>query len=138
MILLDTNVVSEIVAPKPDARVAAWVKAQPRRNLVTSEIVRAELLYGLAVMPVGKRRNELVAMLEGVFDEIGTVLPFTDRAAAAYASLAADRRHAGRPIGGFDGLIAATALAAGAAVATRDTAGFEGCGLTLIDPWHAG
>ncbi len=135
MILLDTNVISEAIKPLPDRRVAAWMTAQPRRSLCTAAIVRAELLYGVACLTDGKRRRSLTALVEAVLAELGTPLDFTAEAASRYAEIAARRRRLGRPIGAFDALIAATALASGAAVATRDVGGFEGCGLTLIDPW---
>ncbi len=137
MILLDTNVISEVIKPEPDRRVAAWMAAQPRHALLTSAIVRAEILHGFAIMADGRRRGSLMALAEAVFEELRQVLPFTADAAARYAEVTAKRRQIGRPINAFDALIAATALAAGTSVATRDTAGFEGCGLTLINPWQA-
>ncbi len=136
MILLDTNVISEVIRPAPDRRVAAWMASQPRQSLLTSAIVRAEILYGFAIISDGKRHRSLLALAEAIFDEVRHVLPITAEAAAHYAELTAKRRRVGRPIGGFDALIAATALAAGTAIATRDTAGFEDCGLTLINPWE--
>lgn len=137
MILLDTNVISEVIKPQPDSRVAAWMTAQPRRLLRTSAIVRAEILYGVAVMTEGKRKQNLTAVVIAVFEELGPALPFTARAATHFASVTARRRQLGRPIGSFDALIAATALEEGARIATRDIEGFSGCGITLINPWDA-
>jgi predicted nucleic acid-binding protein len=101
VIVLDTNVISELMRAEPDPAVLGWVARQPRALLYTA----------------------------------GRILPFEAAAAARYADIIVARRPAGNPIEGFDALIAATALGAGASVATRDTACFAGCGLTLIDPW---
>ena len=88
-------------------------------------------------MPAGRRRDALKATATAMFAEdfVGRVLPFGAAAAARYADVMMARRRAGRPIEGFDALIAAIAIAAGAGVATRDISGFDNCGLTLIDPW---
>jgi predicted nucleic acid-binding protein len=139
MIILDTNVISELMRARPHAGVFAWVAAQPRAMLYTTYINQAELFYGIAALPEGWRRAALDAAARAIFDEdfSGRVLAFGAAAAARYADIVVTRRRAGHPIEGFDGLIAATALSAGASVATRDTAGFAGCGLTLIDPWVA-
>lgn len=137
MIVLDTNVISELMRREPDPKVLAWVAAQPRALLATTHITEAEILYGIAALPEGRRRTALLAAAEAMFAEdfIGRILPFGAAAAARYPGIVVARRRAGNPIEGFDALIAATALAAGASVATRDTGGFMGCGLTLIDPW---
>ena len=123
--------------PDPDAAVLAWVAGQPRATLYTTKINQAEILYGIAMLPESRRRTVLAAACEAMFDEdlAARILPFGGAAAAHYADLVVARRRAGHPIEAFDALIAATALAAGAAVATRDIGGFEGCGLTLINPW---
>ena len=137
MIVLDTNVISELMRPKPHSRVLAWMANLPRPLLHTTHINQAEILYGIAALPKGRRRAALAAAADAMFAEdfAGRVLSFGAAAAARYPDIVLKRRQAGNPIGAFDGLIAATALAAGARVATRDTAGFEGCGLILIDPW---
>ena len=139
MIVLDTNVISELMRPDPYPAVLAWVAAQPRATLYTTRINQAEILYGIAAMPEGRRRVSLAAAADAMFAEdlADRILPFDGAAPAHYADLVTARRRAGNPIEAFDALIAATALAAGAAVATRDKSGFEGCGLTLIDPWTA-
>jgi len=137
MIVLDTNVISELMRPAPDAAVLAWVASQPRMTLYTTKINQAEILYGIAMLPEGKRRTALAAASEAMFDEdlADRILSFGGAAAAHYANLVIARRRAGNPIEAFDALIAATALAAGADIATRDIGGFEGCGLNLINPW---
>jgi predicted nucleic acid-binding protein len=137
--LLDTNVLSETMKSAPSAAVAAWLRKQPLRSLFTAAICQAEILAGIAVLPAGRRRADLEAMAAGIFSEDfhERVLPFDGNAATAYAQLFAVRRHLGRPIATADLIVAATAHAHGAAVVTRDAGGFEGCGLTLIDPWRA-
>ncbi|MGD0635580.1 MAG: PIN domain-containing protein [Beijerinckiaceae bacterium] len=137
MIVLDTNVISELMRARPDPAVQGWIRAQPRSTLYTASACQAEILYGIAALPDGKRRNELASAAEAMFSEdfAGRVLSFDSAAAAHYAEIAVARRRTGEPIEAFDALIAATALAARARVATRDTAGFAGCGLSLVDPW---
>jgi predicted nucleic acid-binding protein len=139
VIVLDTNVISELMRAAPDPRVLAWATAQPRALLWTTHLNQAEILYGIAALPEGRRRAALAAAAEAMFAEdfAGRILPFGAAAAARYPGIVLARRRAGNPIEGFDALIAATALAAGAGVATRDTPGFAGCGLMLIDPWTA-
>ena len=135
--LLDTNVLSETMKPTPSPAVASWLRKQPLRSLFTAAICQAEVLAGIAVLPAGRRRAELEAMATGMFSEDfhERVLPFDDRAAAAYAQLFAARRRTGRPIATADLIVAATAHVHDAAVVTRDAGGFEGCGLAVIDPW---
>jgi toxin FitB len=137
--LLDTNVLSETMRPRPAAAIAAWMRAQPLRSLFTAAICQAEILAGIAVLPAGRRRRELEAMATAIFsqDFDGRILPFDVRGANAYAELFAARRQMGRPVETPDLMVAATARAHGAAVVTRDRGGFEDCGLTLIDPWEA-
>ncbi|MBV8737036.1 MAG: type II toxin-antitoxin system VapC family toxin [Alphaproteobacteria bacterium] len=139
MIVIDTNVISELMRGEPDPAVLDWVTAQPRALLYTTYVNQAEILYGIAALPAGRRRTALATAAEAMFAEdfAGRVLPFEARAAARYSEIVIARRHAGKPIEKFDALIAATALAAGASIATRDTGGFAGCGLTVIDPWTA-
>jgi predicted nucleic acid-binding protein len=139
MIVVDTNVISELMRGEPHPGVLAWVTAQPRAQLYTTRINQAEILYGIAGLPQGRRRAALAAAASAMFDEdfAGRILPFEAKAAGRYPEIVLARRHAGRPIEKFDALIAATALSAGASVATRDTGGFSGCGLSVIDPWAA-
>ncbi len=137
MIVLDTNVISELMRPEPHSGVLAWVAGQPRGLLYTTHINQAEILYGIAALPDGHPRSALADAARAVFieDFADRILPFGPAAVVRYADLVTARRQAGNPIDGFDALIAATALAAGASVATRNTAGFSGCGLIVIDPW---
>ena len=140
MIVLDTNVLSELMRSQPATAVFAWVAAQPRDELYTTSVNKAEILFGIAALPDGRRRAALTAAAEAMFtgDFAGRVLSFDEEAAVYYAQIVAARRREGRPIEAFDALVAATTLAAGASIATRDTGGFAGCGLTLINPWEAG
>ena len=139
MIVVDTNVISELMRGEPDSAVLAWVAAQPRALLYTTYINQAEILYGIGALPEGRRRTALAAAADAMFAEdfAGRILPFEERAAARYPEIVLARRQAGHPIEKFDALIAATSLAVGASIATRDAGGFAGCGLEVIDPWTA-
>ena len=139
MIVVDTNVISELMRGEPDSAVLAWVAAQPRTLLYTTYVSQAEILYGIGALPEGRRRTALAAAATAMFveDFAGRILPLEARAAARYPDIVLARRQAGIPIEKFDALIAATTLAAGASIATRDAGGFAGCGLTVIDPWTA-
>jgi hypothetical protein len=139
VIVLDTNVLSELMKPAPDTRVVAWVALQPTSSLFTTFVSEAELRYGVALMPDGARKHALGEAVAGMFEEdfAGRVLPFDGPAAKAYAGIAADRRRLGRPISQFDALVASTARSRGAAVATRNRADFEHCGIAIVDPWRA-
>ena len=137
MIVLDTNVVSELVRITPESVVLDWVARQAPQDVFLSAVTEAELRYGVAIMPMGRRRDSLALTLARILDEdfAGRVLSFDSFAARAYATIAADRRAAGRPIEPADCQIAAIARSLDASVATRDTRGFEGCGIDVIDPW---
>jgi toxin FitB len=139
MIVLDTNVLSEAIRPVPTRRVLDWLAAQPPSALFTTTISEAEFLYGLALLPTGKRRTSLEQAARRMFEEdfAQRVLPFDRAAAAAFASIAAVRRKRGRPIGDFDAQIAAIARIHGAAVATRNVDDFRDCGIDVVDPWAA-
>lgn len=137
MIVLDTNVVSELLRPAPTARVADWYAGQAQPDVFISAVTEAELRYGVEIMPTGRRRANLAATIERLleWEFIGRILPFDTAAAKAYATIAAERRAAGRPIQPADAQIAAIARSLGASVATRDAGGFEGTGVDVIDPW---
>lgn len=139
MIVLDTNVVSELMRPDPHPAVLAWVAAQPRAMLYTTSVTQTEILYGIALLPSGRRRAALAAAAEAVFadDFAGRILPYGGEAPAHYAAIVVERGRSGKPIEAFDALIAATARAAGARIATRDIAGFAGCGIDILSPWTA-
>jgi toxin FitB len=140
MIVLDTNVISELMRSEPHPAVFAWAAAQPRASLYTTSINCAEILFGIRALPEGKRRSALADAAALMFDQDfdGRILAFDALAASRYSEIVVGRRLAGTPIEAFDALIAATASVARAAVATRDIAGFEGCGLALVNPWETG
>jgi predicted nucleic acid-binding protein len=137
MIVLDTNVVSELLRPAPATQVEAWLSAQDGAEVYFTAVGEAELRHGVAILPAGKRRTALTKAIEGILEEDfrDRILPFDRAAASAYAAIAAKRRAAGRPISQFDCQIAAIARAHEAAVATRNTGDYEGCGIEVIDPW---
>ena len=139
MILLDTNVLSELMRPAPAAAVENWMSAQPAAGMFISAITEAELRYGLALLPEGQRQRRLLAQAEAMLAEdfAGRILPFDSAAAAAYVPIAAARRLSGRPISQADAQIAAIAASRGAVLATRNVTDFEGCGITVLDPWAA-
>lgn len=139
MIVLDTNVLSEAVRPTPQQRVLDWLAAQQAATLYTTTISEAELLYGIASLPGGRRRSALAETMRRMLSEdfAGRVLIFDRPAAREFAVIASVRRSKGRPISAFDAQIASIARAQGAAVATRNVSDFEGCGIDIIDPWIA-
>ncbi len=137
MILVDTNVISETLRQQPDPAVVRWMDAQSVETLYLSAVTVAELRYGIAVLPEGRRRQVLHSGLEQsvlpLFE--GRILPFDGVAAESYAELMAAARRRGRGVSAADGYIAATAHAAGLMVATRDTSPFEAVGLAVVNPW---
>ena len=139
MIILDTNVLSELMRPAPTGRVVQWMAAQPAAGLYTTSITQAEILHGLMLLPRGRRRSALEGAATSMFAEEfrDRILGFGSDAAPPYAQIAADRRRAGRPISHFDAQIAAIARFTGAAIATRNVDDFRGCGVTVLDPWNS-
>jgi toxin FitB len=137
MILLDTNILSELMRAAPEAAVEQWLADQPVASVFISAITEAELRYGLALMPPGKRRSALAVEIENMLGEdfSGRILPFDSPAAVAFAVIAAERRQAGQPISQADAQIAAIARSRGAALATRNVPDFERCGVEIINPW---
>ena len=137
MIILDTNVLSELLKPAPSPYVIAWVSKQPGFLLFTTTVTQAEILYGVELLPKGKRKSKLEAMVAAIFDQDfgDRILPFDTEAARAFPKVAASRRAAGRPIAEFDAQIAAIAQSLGAGLATRNVPDFEGCGVPLFNPW---
>jgi predicted nucleic acid-binding protein len=137
MIVLDTNVVSEVLKPKPSAQVLSWMAAYPRERLFITTITQAEILYGVELLPAGKRRAALQADIDAILDVefAGRILPCDEQAAQAFSRIAAERRTSGRPIAAFYAQIVAIALSRGAAVATRNVRDFEDCGVTVLNPW---
>jgi toxin FitB len=136
MIILDTNVVSELMRPEPAPGVASWVRERDSRELRTTVITLAEVRYGIARLPDGRRKEVLLAAADDVFAAFADQVLQVDAAAAEqYAVIASSRERAGRPISGFDALIAAVCRSRGAALATRNVSDFDGTGIELIDPW---
>lgn len=137
MFVLDTNVVSELMRPAPDPAISSWVAERATSSLFLTAVTEAELRFGLAVMPPGKRRDSLREDLERMLDTgfAKRILPFDSDAARAYAEIAAARRGIGRPIGQADGQIAAIARARGMAVATRNVRDFAEMGIDIFNPW---
>jgi predicted nucleic acid-binding protein len=138
MIVLDTNVVSELMRANPAEVVVKWVGRQPAASLFTTTITQAEILFGLAVLPTGKRRAALESCAEQMFAEDfgGRILPFDAAAAHEFARIAATRRARGHPIAHADAQIAAIARSHGASVATRNVSDFEHCRVSIVDPWR--
>ncbi len=138
MILLDTNVVSELMKPAPDDKVIHWIAAQPVTRLFTTTITQAEILHGVLLLPRGRRRQALAQAAGDIFDEDfeGRVLPFDADATLPYAEIATERRRMGRAISHFDAQIAAIARSRSAALATRNVADFEHTGVKILNPWQ--
>jgi predicted nucleic acid-binding protein len=137
MILLDTNVISELLRPSPEQAVLDWMSARDGDTLYLSAVTEAELRYGAAILPGGRRKVAINTVIDEILREdfAGRILPFDSPAAVHYAEIAADRKSAGRPISQFDCQIAAIARANAMAVATRNGPDFEGCGLNVVNPW---
>ena len=139
MIVLDSNVVSELMKPVISPAVIAWMSGQTAVELFTTTITVAEILYGVEIAPKGKRRDQLLEQAEATFaqDFAGRILSFDESAARMYGLIASARRSRGRPISVPDAQIAAIARAQGATLATRNTDDFEGCGVRLVNPWKS-
>ena len=137
MILVDTNVVSELMRKLPDPAVEAWTAGQPAEELFFSAVGEAELRYGAAILPTGRRRDTLISDIEAMLREAfgDRVLLFDSDAARHYGDIAAMRRSAGRRVAPVDCQIAALARSRGLAVATRNTRDFVDMELDLVDPW---
>jgi predicted nucleic acid-binding protein len=137
MTILDTNVLSELMKPEPAPVVRAWMAAQSSQSLFTTSITQSEILFGLMLLPSGKRRSAFEAAAHVMFwvKFKGRILSFGSEAALNYATIASDRRQSGQPISQFDAQIAAVARSTGAALATRNVNDFEGCGINVVNPW---
>jgi predicted nucleic acid-binding protein len=138
MILVDTNVISEPLRKAPDPHVVDWIDTQPLEILHLSAITVAELRFGAASLPAGKRRDRLRRSIETQVLPLfaGRILPFDLAASQSYADLMCKARAAGLAVGIADGYIAAIAAANGMTVASRDTAAFEATGVAVVNPWH--
>lgn len=136
--ILDTNVVSELMASSPSPTVLGWIVNRQRADrLFITTITVAEILYGVELLSPGKRRSSLAAEAEAMFKEdfAGRILPFDIDSARAFSQIAARRRSEGKPVAEFDAQIAAIASVHDAVVATRNVADFEGSAIRVINPW---
>jgi predicted nucleic acid-binding protein len=138
MIILDTNVLSELMRPRPLASVVEWLGCHPVSDLFITTITQAEVLFGLELLP-RRRRTALVETAEAMFEEdfAERILPFDSAAARVFPRIAAARRALGRPMAQSDAQIAAIARSRDAFLATRNTRDFEHCELTVLNPWRA-
>ena len=137
MIIVDTNVISEMMRSAPARKVMNWFGANPSSRLYVTTITVAEVLTGVALLPRGKRRDQLDLAARSMFDQDfdDRCLSFDALAAGRYATIFAARQRAGRPIAAMDAQIAAIAQSRGASLATRNVGDFEACGIEVIDPW---
>jgi predicted nucleic acid-binding protein len=137
MIVLDTNVLSELMKASPSAHVTTWWKSRPATDLFITTLTLAEIFFGIELLPKGKRRTAIEKAAEATFadDFEGHILAFDNDAAREFARIAAERRKMGRPISQTDAQIAAIARSRGAAVATRNAGDFEQCGIVVLNPW---
>ena len=137
MIVLDTNVLSEEMKPAPQPAVHDWLSRQNPLDLFTTSVTEAEIIYGVTILPDGKRKRELDAAAQRILALFaGRILPFDSAAAREFALIVVDRRRAGRPIEDFDAQIASITRSRGMTLATRDVHDFAGIGVQLIDPWQ--
>jgi toxin FitB len=139
VIILDTNVLSELSRRDPSDRVLSWLDSQPFGETATTAVTAAELLYGVARLPDGRRKASLAEAVQQILDEdmAGRIEPFDAVAAGHYAVVVSGRERAGRPISVADAQIAAICRKLRAVLATRNTGDFEGTGVQLTDPWMA-
>ncbi len=139
MVMIDTNIVSELMRAEPSAEVLSWMDEQTPRELFVTAVTEAEVRTGIALLPEGRRRRGLAEACERAFGSLfaGRVLPFDSDAARTYAEIAAARRVLGRPVSQADCQIAAIARSRGMAVATRNVRDFEDMGIDIFNPWDA-
>ena len=136
MIVVDTNVVSELMRPSPSPVVVGWVRHN-ESELYTTSVTLAEIRYGIERLADGHRKQLLRSTAEEVFADFEErVLPFDAEAAVAYATIVSDRDRAGLPIDGFDAQIASICRAHRAALATRNSKDFQDTGIDVIGPWQ--
>jgi toxin FitB len=140
MFVIDTNLVSEIFRPVPDAGVVQWFALTERDKLFLPSVVIGELYLGVDLLPAGKRRDSLAGLIGEFIDDGGddNILPFGAHEAMHYARIAGRRKSIGRPIHVIDAQIAATAASTGFAVVTRNVRDFEECGIAIVNPWEHG
>lgn len=138
MIILDTNVISELMRENPNPTMLAWLDEQHIQSLFSTTVNEAEILSGISVLPAGKRQAQLSVVADQVFEKLfaSRILPFDRSAATTYAEIASERRASGQPISQFDAQIAAIARSRNAAIATHNTKDFINVGIDVIDPWQ--
>ena len=138
MIVVDTNVLSELLKPQPSDKVVDWIGKQPETDLFTTVITESEIFLGVELLPIGKRREGLLRVAKAIFEQdfAGRIFDFESNAARLFATITAQRQALGRPINHADAQIAAITKRHGAKLATRNIADFEHCGISLIDPWN--
>ena len=137
LLILDTNVISELMKPEAEPAVLAWFTRHTQAQFATTAICQAEILGGLAMLPDGKRRRSMLAAAQEIWDIDleQRVFTFDSPSAQAFADILRRRKKAARPIQFVDAAIAAICATHKAAIITRDTAGFESCGIKVINPW---
>ena len=137
MTILDTNIVSELMRSAPQPRVVDWFTTQSVEDLYVTSITMAEVLLGIELLPIGKRREDIQAGADRTFAVFaGHILAFDESAAHAFSWISSSRRKRGRPMSELDAQIAAIARVHGATLVTRNIADFEGCGVKLVNPWE--
>jgi toxin FitB len=137
VIVLDTNVLSELIRPVPAPQVVEWVDSQPSPELVTTSITTAELRAGVAVLPRGRRKDTIARQIEHLLNDVfgGYVIPFDAESSTYYADIVASGRRRGCPMSALDTQIAAICRQHGATLATRNVADFSTAKLTVLNPW---
>ena len=139
MIILDTDVVSELMRPAPSTPVSRWIAGRPAAELYTTAITEAEIFFGIELLTQGKRREGLLRAAEEMFAEDfgGRILGFESEAARVFATIAAQCRAVGRPIRHADAQIAAIVKLRQGRLATRNVKDFENCGIAVVNPWES-
>jgi predicted nucleic acid-binding protein len=137
MFVLDTNVLSELMDPKGSVQVHSWIDHLRYEDLFTTALNQAEVLYGIAILPEGRKRKQLIASCDAMFQQDfgGRILPFDERAAGPFADITAARKRLGRPVGILDAQVAAIARAHEMAVVTRNVTHFQDCNVRVVNPW---
>jgi toxin FitB len=137
MMILDTNVVSEFMLPRPDSRVTRWLDRQPASSLWTTSVTIFEVRFGIETAPAGRRRTGLATAFENWLNQIvqQRILPYDEQAARAAAALAAERKRTGRTTDLRDTMIAGIVLASHATLATRNVKHFDDIAKSVVNPW---
>jgi toxin FitB len=138
MIILDTNVISELMRPTADAHILRWFSSQAAEDLHVTAVTMAEILYGIELISTSRRRDAVRAGAEKMFEAVfgDRILGFEERASRMFSQIASSRRRQGKPMSEFDAQIAAITRVHGATLATRNPYVFEGCGVRLVNPWE--